>query len=79
MKNPSESPSLGLDPGEYAPLEQLDSHPGLPHITPEELGMICLALTTLWTNPNEPMTKVVDWKEFTQTNSKETDPKLDDS
>jgi len=77
--NPSESPLLGLDHGGCAPLEQLDNRLGLPHVTPEEPGMTRSVLTTSWTNPNEQTTKVVDWKGFTQTNSKEIDPKPDDS
>jgi len=77
--NPNGNPLLGLDPGECAPLEQPDSHPGLPHVTPEEPETIRLASTTLWMNQNTPTTKVVGWKEFTQTNLKEIDPKLNDS
>jgi len=44
--NPSGSLLLDLDPGECAPLEQLDNRLGLPHIAPEEPETTRLVSTT---------------------------------
>jgi len=77
--NLSESPSLGLDHGECALPKQLDNHPGLPHIALREQEMTHLVSTTSGTNQKKQMTKDAAWKEFTQTNLKAIDPKLDDS
>jgi len=79
MTNPNENPLLGLDLGECIPPEQLGNLLGPLHIVLEVLEMICSVLTTLWMNQKEQMIKDVAWKESTQTNLKEIDPRLDDS
>jgi len=61
------------------PLTQLDNLPSLLHTVPEALGTTRLASEIFRTNPKEQMTKDVVWKVFIQTNSKEIDPKPDDS
>ena len=78
--NLSESPSLGLDHGGCALPEQLDNRLGLPPIALKEPGTTHLVLAILLRrNRKGRMIKDVVWKGFTQTNSKEIDPRLDDS
>jgi len=77
--NPNKSPSLGLDLGGCVHLKRLDNLPGLPHVTPEALGMTRSALKTFLTNLKGRTIKDAVWKGFTQTNSKEIDPRPGDS
>jgi len=73
--NLSESPLLGLDHGGCVLLKRLDNLPGFLHVTPEALGMTHSASKTFLTNLKGQTIKDTIWKGFTQTNSKEIDPR----
>jgi len=75
----SGNPSLGLGLGECNPLEQLDNHRGLPHVVPEVPETTLLVWKTSRMNQKGPMIKDADSRGYTQTNSREIGPRLDDS
>jgi len=77
--NPSKSPSQGLDLGECVLHERLDNRRNLRHAVLEERGTIHSASTISWMNPREQTIKDAIWKASIQTNSKEIDPRLDNS